>query len=245
MMDFRRRNLIVLGVLALVSVALAGLMLTIRAQDGRARFTPGEFLPGFAAHVKDATRIHIVSRDGAFDVDYLPAKGSWILPESGNYPADFERVRQTLIGLAAWKPWNPRRPVADWLPYIGLDAPPKGSGTAITVTGKAGNDLSRAHCRQHRRAGECPGRHRIVCAPSRRRPKLSRSRRLRLARQYCRLAGNRGDEHRRRPPQYRHHHADKRRGIHGGAGKSFGPRIQAARRARAQGDSPSIRPRST
>ena len=54
MRDFRRRNLIVLGMAAAVSVVLAAIVLTVRAQEGRARFTPGEFLPGFAAHVKDA-----------------------------------------------------------------------------------------------------------------------------------------------------------------------------------------------
>lgn len=142
MMDFRRRNLIILGALAAVSVAAAGVMLSIRAEEGRARFTPGEFLPGFAAHVKEATRIHMVSRDGSFDVDYDPVKGIWVLPARGNYPADFERVRQTLIGLAAMQTVEPKTARADWLNYIGLDTPPKGSGTAITVTDKAGKTLA-------------------------------------------------------------------------------------------------------
>jgi hypothetical protein len=142
MMDFRRRNLIVLGALAAASVALAGVMLTLRAQEGRARFAPGEFLPGFAAHVKDATHIHVVSRDGTFDVDYLPAKGAWVLPARGNYPADFERVRQTLIGLAAMETVEPKTARADWLPYIGLDMPPKGNGVAITVSDKTNKTLA-------------------------------------------------------------------------------------------------------
>ena len=141
MRDFRCRNLIVLGVLAIVSVAIAALMLTIRARENHARFMPGEFLPGFAAHVKDAMRIHIVSHDGAFDVDYQPAKG-WVLPARGNYPADFEQVRHTLIGLAALETVEPKTARADWLSYLGLDAPPKGTGTAITVTDRAGNTLA-------------------------------------------------------------------------------------------------------
>jgi len=140
-MDFRRRNLMVLGALAALSVALAAIVLTLRAQEGRARFTPGEFLPGFAAQVKDAARIHIVSRDGAFDVTYLPAKG-WVLPARGNYPADFEQVRHTLIGLAALEAVEPKTARADWLSYMGLDMPPKGSGTAITVSDRAGKTLA-------------------------------------------------------------------------------------------------------
>ena len=141
-MDFRRRNLIVLGALAAVSVAAAGTILSIRAQEGRSRFTPGEFLPGFAAHVKEATRIHMESRDGSFDVNYDPAKGIWVLPERGNYPADFERVRQTLIGLAAMQTVEPKTARPEWLAYIGLDAPPKGSGTTITVADKSGKTLA-------------------------------------------------------------------------------------------------------
>lgn len=141
MSDFRRRNLMVLGGLALLSVVLAALMLTVRAREGRAQFVPGEFLPGFAARVKDATRIHIVSHDTAFDVAYLPAKG-WVLPARGNYPADFDQVRHTLIGLAALETVEPKTARADWLPYIGLDTPPKGDGTAITVSDHADHVLA-------------------------------------------------------------------------------------------------------
>ena len=135
MRDFRRRNLIILGGLALLSVALAAITLTVRARQTEAHFTPGEFLPGFAAHVRDAARIHIVSHDGAFDVVYSPAKG-WVLPARGDYPADFEQVRHTLIGLAALETVEPKTARADWLPYIGLETPPKGNGTAVTVSDK-------------------------------------------------------------------------------------------------------------
>src|SRR4029077_1597787 len=85
MKDFRRRNLIVLGSCALLSVALAAAVLTVRARETAARFTPGEFLPGFATKVKDATRIHIVSHDSTFDFTYSQAKGR-DLPARGNYP---------------------------------------------------------------------------------------------------------------------------------------------------------------
>ena len=131
MTDFRRRNLIVLGALAILSIVLATIVLGIRARDSRPHFTSGEFLPGFATRVKDATRIHIVSHDGAFDIDYQPANG-WVLPARGNYPADFDQVRHTLIGLATLESVEPKTARADWLSYVGLDTPPKGDGIAIT-----------------------------------------------------------------------------------------------------------------
>ena len=57
----RRRNLIILGAAALISVVLA----VIAADSARRRkpsriSPPAEFLPGFAAHVKNAARIHVV-----------------------------------------------------------------------------------------------------------------------------------------------------------------------------------------
>ena len=78
---------------------------------------------------------------------YLPDKG-WVLPARGNYPADFDQVRHTLIGLAALETIEPKTARADWLPYIGLDTPPKGNGIEITVSDKQGKTLARCHRRQ-------------------------------------------------------------------------------------------------
>ena len=135
MRDFRRRNLIVLGAFALLSVVLAVAALWMRAQETAARFAPGEFLPGFASSVKNATRIHIVTRGNSFDVTYTQAKG-WVLPARGDYPANFEQVRHTLIDLATMETVEPKTARADWLSYIGLETPPKGDGTAITISDK-------------------------------------------------------------------------------------------------------------
>ena len=81
------------------------------------------------------------AHDSAFDVAYSAAKG-WVLPARGDYPADFDQVRHTLIGLAALETVEPKTARADWLPYIGLDMPPRGSGTAITVSDKADKTLA-------------------------------------------------------------------------------------------------------
>ncbi|HUO01968.1 MAG TPA: DUF4340 domain-containing protein [Rhizomicrobium sp.] len=141
MSDFRRRNLTILGALALISVALAGAALYQESQATRTQFTPGEFLPGFAAHVKDSARIHVVSHSGSFDVVYSPAKG-WVLPAKGNYPADFNQVRHTLLGLAALETIEPKTARADWLSYLGLETPPKGNGVEIVVSDASGHEIA-------------------------------------------------------------------------------------------------------
>ncbi|MGH6827700.1 MAG: DUF4340 domain-containing protein [Rhizomicrobium sp.] len=141
MTDFRRRNLVILGALACLSVIFAVTAVVMQARETASHFTPGEFLPGFSVRVKEAARIHIVSHDGSFDVLYAPGKG-WVLPAKGDYPADFEQVRHTLIGLAALETVAPKTARRDWLSYIGLAAPPKGSGIAITVTDASGKVLA-------------------------------------------------------------------------------------------------------
>ncbi len=52
MTDFRRRNLMILGGAAALSVVLAAGALLLQAQETKIRFTPGQFLPGFSAHME-------------------------------------------------------------------------------------------------------------------------------------------------------------------------------------------------
>ena len=49
MSDFRSRNLTILGGAAAISVILAGIAIYQESQATKTQFTPGEFLPGFAA----------------------------------------------------------------------------------------------------------------------------------------------------------------------------------------------------
>ena len=141
MSDFRRRNLTILGAAAAVSVLLAGAALYEEAQTSKTTFKPGEFLPGFAQQVKDSARIHVASQAGSFDVAYSPAKG-WVLPAKGNYPADFNQVRRTLLGLAALETIEPKTARPDWLGALGLDMPPKGNGLEIVVSDAGGHQLA-------------------------------------------------------------------------------------------------------
>ncbi|HEX4118143.1 MAG TPA: DUF4340 domain-containing protein [Rhizomicrobium sp.] len=141
MSDFRRRNLMILGGAALVSVLLAGVAVYQESQATKMQFTPREFLPGFAAQVKNSARIHVVSHSGSFDVAYSPAKG-WVLPAKGNYPADFNQVRHTLLGLAALETVEPKTARADWLSYLGLETPPKGNGIEIVVSDAGGHEIA-------------------------------------------------------------------------------------------------------
>ncbi|MGA7676626.1 MAG: DUF4340 domain-containing protein [Rhizomicrobium sp.] len=140
--DPRRRNLAVLAALALASVLLAVLALDLRAAEVAPKYPPHAFFPGLAGKLDDVTRIHIESKkNGAFDVTFVPMKG-WVLPGRSNYPASFEEVRKTLVGLAALQTIEPKTARPDWFHYIDLDAPPKGDGVVISLNDDKGRVLA-------------------------------------------------------------------------------------------------------
>jgi hypothetical protein len=140
-MDRRLRNLFCLGGAALVLVLLAVLALRRESSEGAHAYRQTGFLPRLAMHLREVARIHIVSRGGAFDVDFTPDRG-WTLPGHDDYPASFDEVHRTLVGLAALQTIAPKTDRADWLHYVGLDAPPKGDGTAITLYDDKGHVMA-------------------------------------------------------------------------------------------------------
>jgi hypothetical protein len=140
--DSRRRNLAIF--LGIVVLAVLAAWIGLRKQAARVapKYAHTEFLPGFAAHVREAARIHIVSKkNGTFDVVFKPNKG-WVLPTKSDYPASFEEVNRTLVSLATLQTIEPKTARADWLHYISLDTPPRGDGTAITVSSDRGRMLA-------------------------------------------------------------------------------------------------------
>lgn len=130
--DRRLRNLGVLAGVSLLVALLAVFALYRESAQSSRTYEPTEFLPGLAGHLRDVARIHIASKKGVFDVTFTPEKG-WTLPGHSNYPASYDAVHHTLVSLAALETIAPKTDRANWLHYIGLDAPPKGAGTAITL----------------------------------------------------------------------------------------------------------------
>jgi hypothetical protein len=141
MADRRRRNLAILGAVALASVLLAVLALALQQDETAQRYQPQSFFPNLDAHVREIARIHIASSKGSFDVEFKPYKG-WVLPGRDDYPASFDQVKQTVVGFAALETIEPKTARADWLPAIGLGAPPKGNGVAIALLNEKGEPLA-------------------------------------------------------------------------------------------------------
>ena len=139
--DPKQRMLALLGAAALIGILLAGLAVHLQSARTAPQSTVREFLPDFGAKVRQATRIHFVSKTGTFDIVFKPQKG-WVLPASADYPASVDEVRQLLVGLAGLQTIEPKTSRADWLSFVGLDAPPQGGGLAITIFNDKGETLT-------------------------------------------------------------------------------------------------------
>jgi hypothetical protein len=139
--DPRRRRLIVLGSIALVSVIAVGGVIWQQAREAASRPAQTEFLPGFAGEVRNVAHLHIASKQGAFDVVFVPEKG-WVVPQRADYPANFDLVQRTRVGLAALQTIEPRTARKDWLHFLGLDSPPLGDGVLITASDDKGKVLA-------------------------------------------------------------------------------------------------------
>jgi hypothetical protein len=139
--DPRRRNLAVLAAAALLSLILALVVIWQQSSGGNTAPARTEFIPGFAHDVRHAARIHVVSKTGAFDVVFVPEKG-WVVPERGNYPASFDLIQRTLVGLAALQTIEPKTARPEWFHFVNLDTPPKGDGVLIAVSDDKGKELA-------------------------------------------------------------------------------------------------------
>jgi len=138
--DRRRRQVAILLAVAVLSGLAAYFALHRRAAQVAPRYEAKLLFPGLAHAVNalQVTHIRIVSKaGGAFDIDFVPQKG-WVLPDRNNYPASFEEVKRALVAMASMEAIEPKTDRPDWFHYIDVDAPPKGDGTLITLSGDRG-----------------------------------------------------------------------------------------------------------
>ncbi len=140
--DPRRRILTILAAAAVLALALAALALMWRAARIAPKYPSHPVIAGFGERLHGVTSIRIESqKNGTVDVAFLPMRG-WVLPGNDNFPAAFEVVRRTLNALAAMQSVEPATATPEWFRYLGLDAPPKGAGTRITVRDGKDNVLA-------------------------------------------------------------------------------------------------------
>jgi hypothetical protein len=138
--DPRRRNLAILALIAVVMSLLALVTLIEQARETAPHYREETLLPGLASHADEVAHIRIVSKSGAIDLAH--AGSGWVIANHDNYPASFDQVHQTVVAMAALLTLQPTTSRADWLHYVGLDAPPHGDGVLIALSDDKGGDLA-------------------------------------------------------------------------------------------------------
>lgn len=138
----RQRALAYLAGVTGLFVVLAILTIWMRATESRPVFPVVRMFPALAEKVDDVAAIQIETKDASFNV-VRDAKGEWTLPDKSGYPADFNQVRATILGLAELDLVDARTTRSDWHERLGLSLPKTGgSGTLVTLKDGKGEVLA-------------------------------------------------------------------------------------------------------
>jgi len=137
----RRRNLAILAGITAVVVILAALSLWNRSREMAPHYSPRPFFPNLESEVRDVAHVHLQSNKGVIDVVFKPEKG-WVIANHDEYPAAFDALRQTVLGVAQLQTIEPKTARADWLHYVDLGAPPQGNGVLISLLDENGKTLA-------------------------------------------------------------------------------------------------------
>jgi len=139
--DPRQRNLAIMVGIAVLMVILAALSLWNQSREMAPHYSPHPFFPNLEQEVRDVAHVRLQSRKGMIDVVFKPEKG-WVIANHDDYPADFDALRQTVLGMAQLETIEPKTARADWLHYVDLGAPPQGKGILISLQGEDGKKLA-------------------------------------------------------------------------------------------------------
>lgn len=140
----RQRSLAYLAGVTGVFVLLAIATLWMRSSETHPVFPVVRMFPGLEAKVDDVASIQIETKAASFNV-VRDAKGEWTLPDKSNYPADFNLVRATILGLAELDLVDARTTRSDFHERLGLGLPKSGgSGTLVTLKDGKGEVLASA-----------------------------------------------------------------------------------------------------
>lgn len=141
-LERRRRALTYLAAATGLALLLAVVSLWQRSSSSEPSFKAVRMFPGLEAKAEEITTIQIETKDKAFNIS-RDAKGQWLLPDKANYPADFNTVRKTILGLAELDLVEPRTNRADWQTKLGLSLPKSGgTGTLVTLKDSKGETLA-------------------------------------------------------------------------------------------------------
>jgi hypothetical protein len=125
-----------------LAVLLAAVAVFQRGSTSEPAFKPVRMFASLEKQVEDVAAIQIETKSASFNV-VRDAQGLWTLPDRAKYPADFNTVRKTILGLAELDLVAQKTSRAESQEKLGL-GPPKtgGSGTLVTLKDGKGEVLA-------------------------------------------------------------------------------------------------------
>lgn len=140
--DPRRRNLAILGGVAVITILLAVFGLAHQASFEARHDKARPFFPNLVHRVGQIAHIRIQSKKGTIDVVFKPEK-TWVVTTKDDYPASHDQVRATVVALGTLTTLEKKTARPDWLHYVGLDSPARGGdGTEITLLDDKGGVIA-------------------------------------------------------------------------------------------------------
>lgn len=124
-----------------VGVALAVCLWVYSPDYGSEKEFGQKLFPDLFDRINDAAVLRIGHGDRTLTFKRDPI-GNWRIAEYANYPADKERIRNTLLGLATLEKIEKKTAVADYYPDIGVEDPGPAAGShLVTLSDAAGAQI--------------------------------------------------------------------------------------------------------
>ncbi len=136
------RSLLILAIATTAAVA-AAVALDTGGAPPAATNAQGPLVPGLLARVNDVATVEVRGPDGAVTIARQPS-GVWGVAEKGGYPADADRVKAAVVGLAQATIVEPRTALPDLHPRIGVEEPdrPGAASRRLTLKDTGGAEMA-------------------------------------------------------------------------------------------------------
>jgi hypothetical protein len=124
------------------AVLLAAIALMQRGSSSEPAFKAVRMFANLEKQTDDVAAIQVETKGSSFNV-VRDGQGHWNLPDRAKYPADFNTVRKTILGLAELDLVAAKTSRADWQEKLGLGLPKSGgTGTLVTLKDSKGEVLA-------------------------------------------------------------------------------------------------------
>jgi hypothetical protein len=135
-----------LGILAGITAAVAALA-ALAIWKERSAVAPsaqtGPVVPTLADKINDAMKLEVIGGDQSLTVERAQGSPDWLVADLGGYPARFEKVKETLVGLAELEKAEPRTDQPGSYEKIGVQDPAPGNeAILVRVSGESGTPLA-------------------------------------------------------------------------------------------------------